>query len=626
MAQPGTPTPEDPVLVNCEVRFREGGVRSETFSLMHSFASETSQQFFQKISSSIERRFSMGWTIGLGWRSYTYWKGVYAVQCRLDDDSDYKALCRRVPNLVRAVNSAGVDMIVQEPDSALPPYAPKQSLGSPASSNHGRPHKRKKIEENHFDLDTIPGRSTSATISRQDGNNWQDDGSLYGSFAAESQAASPETQPDQITSGAAPEVHNYMSLPISAYCWGFGVFLDLLQDTSGTLPVDMYRKVRLFSAAVLNDKISDDDRTAAIMNSLKSIIGKGFSTAATNGKSSGNVVISLCPQNQGGSLIEENAITLIIPDVRPMSVSSHVAMSVHGNIYSNIVSQIDSSIRRMCCCPSFILTLAGPWMCISGSVLLESSVVEPLTEFIWLDLGKNSRRLEYLSRVFRALVHAMKVLEESYRTLHTIPHGPPKFPCFLSFSMRGGTYGLRCYELLSFPAVFLAELIDQSASSTTLPVVAKFVPSYAVDAHKLLAEANLAPGFLHLERLPGGMQVVVMEHVAGTNASEMGDEWQLSERHLEQIQQAVELLHENGFVHGDLQACNIIIEDDTNNAKLVDFDWTAKDGEGRYPMDLKEDIDMEWCEGVEPGAVMTKGHDIYMLGILRRNWAALSEQ
>ena len=58
---------------------------------------------------------------------------------------------------------------------------------------------------------------------------------------------------------------------------------------------------------------------------------------------------------------------------------------------------------------------------------------------------------------------------------------------------------------------------------------------------------------------------------------------------------------------------NILIKGET--AVLIDFDWCGKAGEGQYPEGINQEID--WPQGVGPGEVMAKKHDLCMLEKLK---------
>ena len=56
--------------------------------------------------------------------------------------------------------------------------------------------------------------------------------------------------------------------------------------------------------------------------------------------------------------------------------------------------------------------------------------------------------------------------------------------------------------------------------------------------------------------------------------------------------------------------------DAERHTMLVDFDWCATDGEGRYPSVLNDTGNIKWHPEVVRGGVMHKAHDLYMLDIM----------
>lgn len=60
-----------------------------------------------------------------------------------------------------------------------------------------------------------------------------------------------------------------------------------------------------------------------------------------------------------------------------------------------------------------------------------------------------------------------------------------------------------------------------------------------------------------------------------------------------------------------------MIRPDGKHTKVVDFDWAAKENEGRYSESMnKEDLSDQWHEDVEAGKLMKKEHDQKALNII----------
>ena len=61
-------------------------------------------------------------------------------------------------------------------------------------------------------------------------------------------------------------------------------------------------------------------------------------------------------------------------------------------------------------------------------------------------------------------------------------------------------------------------------------------------------------------------------------------------------EEALEVLHAGGFMHGDIRSPNVLIHPTTERVYLIDFDWADKEGPARYPTDLNPKI--KWIQPV----------------------------
>lgn len=110
---------------------------------------------------------------------------------------------------------------------------------------------------------------------------------------------------------------------------------------------------------------------------------------------------------------------------------------------------------------------------------------------------------------------------------------------------------------------------------TSQDVVVKFTTRYNEKAHRLLADNKLAPKLHFCGRVIGDLYMVVMDRVDGKSI------WQLQVEGtpipavvLEKVEEAVDRLHENHIVFGDLRDPNILYVDE-HSVMLVDFDWST---------------------------------------------------
>jgi hypothetical protein len=108
-------------------------------------------------------------------------------------------------------------------------------------------------------------------------------------------------------------------------------------------------------------------------------------------------------------------------------------------------------------------------------------------------------------------------------------------------------------------AVYLAE------STFGHQLIVKFVQRYNSRAHRLLASHGLAPQ-LHYSSLDdansntmGALGVVIMDFVRGSDAYELYSKTQLPNAIYDGVKQAIDILHTESIVFGDLRLPNIVI-------------------------------------------------------------------
>ncbi|CAE6506478.1 unnamed protein product [Rhizoctonia solani] len=289
-----------------------------------------------------------------------------------------------------------------------------------------------------------------------------------------------------------------------------------------------------------------------------------------------------------------------------------------------------TKIRRATRCPTFIISIAGPWLCISGAVYLDRVVVQPLTDYMWL--GRHPQQDHHLlrmTRVFEAIFRAVSELK-TYYTPFILPdaHHPIErdriYPYVQSVQGSKGTINFKYKGVLGGSDVVrpLFEAITEDGK----PIVVKFTQFYNFEAHKLLAEKGLAPKLLSLNAQPisAGLVMIVME-LFGTSLDTYLDPAgpgldQSARAHIESdVKMALDLLHTQNLVFGDLRSPNVLVEQDPNglfHAQLVDFEWCGASGEARYPVGMNPSKRIRWADGMTRGSLLYKEHDDHMLANL----------
>lgn len=151
-------------------------------------------------------------------------------------------------------------------------------------------------------------------------------------------------------------------------------------------------------------------------------------------------------------------------------------------------------------------------------------------------------------------------------------------------------------------------IADLTLDHRQIEVLVKFARAYNKDAHICLAAEGLAPKLHYCSPVMGGVIMIVMEYVKGTQLASCDDK-SCAPSVSEDIKNALTLLDEAGLVHGDMRANNIIIDEAKEHAMVIDFDWAGKHDKGRYPERVNSRLKEEWHEEVKCCAVMKKEHD-----------------
>ncbi|KAK7030943.1 hypothetical protein VNI00_013890 [Paramarasmius palmivorus] len=303
--------------------------------------------------------------------------------------------------------------------------------------------------------------------------------------------------------------------------------------------------------------------------------------------------------------------------------------------------ELTGQFRRYSNCPSILLALAGSRLNVSTAIFTDAIYVEKLySESLHGSSSDFDNRLLRLARALQAVKTAFDKLTVFYRSrvespldgTHLFPrpvqadrpHAEVSDSLGLRFlhklSLVGGEIGDSQVDrhLNTSHAVYVA--LSNGSSIPAGQVVVKFAQRYNVEAHQLLANAGLAPQLYHRCPVLGGYTMIVMERMAGKQAwlwRREGGARLMPHGVYKDVERAITLLHDHDIVFGDLRLPNIIVQDD-NSGVLIDFDWAAKAGEGRYPASiLVGSFEHGWASGVERYGLMEKVHDLHMLRKLK---------
>ncbi len=78
----------------------------------------------------------------------------------------------------------------------------------------------------------------------------------------------------------------------------------------------------------------------------------------------------------------------------------------------------------MSCCTSFLVSIAGPWLAVSGAIFLSQVVINRLTDYVWIGRAEASASEHTIkvTRILCALRNAMDFLDKYYKSS---PLSPP---------------------------------------------------------------------------------------------------------------------------------------------------------------------------------------------------------
>jgi len=289
--------------------------------------------------------------------------------------------------------------------------------------------------------------------------------------------------------------------------------------------------------------------------------------------------------------------------------------------------------------PVVLLAIAGNRLIVSTAVYTDSIYADELLS-VSLRFGSHAAdNALYIGRVFMAIKRCMERLSSLYRNLRTSTRPTPaakvlwpnptsdppgsiegipelEFFCKVDRSTGDSINQTVIDEENKRHAMYLARMRTEDGTSTT-EVFVKFAVTYNATAHRLLANHKppLAPALHSCTRVIGDMFMVVMEYLPGTP---LLDVWlpipaSVHEAIRRDVPRALELLHEQDLVFGDLREGNLLyLPEDGGRILLVDFDRVGRDGKDRYSACLNPDAEL----GVKRLQIMEKSHDTENFGRL----------
>ena len=281
------------------------------------------------------------------------------------------------------------------------------------------------------------------------------------------------------------------------------------------------------------------------------------------------------------------------------------AIHVQNAAYAAAHAFQSTLARDKSVCPTLLIELAGPNMSLSGAVFTTQAICDQLSPMVSLLWQPHSRLMMQAARCFAAIRRALPSLRSFYEAVdrQALGTGAPtrqlEYPYPTGFT---GTHGN--VEHLLYQEELTSRCFKAIWDNRKTIVLVKFCKSYSQDAHACLASSGHAPDLIAVEKLTDGWLMVVMEFVDAC----LWDE--AMEQPIAALKAAVGLLHQAGWVHGDLRSNNVLVV--AEKVCIVDFEWAGLAGKVTYPYFMNH-TDLTWPDGATDGQPVKREHDLWWL-------------
>ncbi|KDQ51943.1 hypothetical protein JAAARDRAFT_210749 [Jaapia argillacea MUCL 33604] len=426
--------------------------------------------------------------------------------------------------------------------------------------------------------------------------------------------------------------YNLRTSPIALYNSAFGLLKDVLSDlTTQPESHQVACTAKLFLAAT-NIYNSEWGRGDAVLRYVKTLLGIDLErTKEKDCKSELLTYPCLADDTSQG-------VYVYVEVKNELGIGGNSGLQGALAFLKHISQDEYEQIRNVSCCPCIVISIAGPYICVSGAVLVDVFIVQPFTDYIYLggDPFMNER-VTHVAKVFSAVSTAVRLLRQHYRDLspNSIPNhdrlfpnpayasDPPALP--LKFLERFNYQGREVDDYRRY--LFRAKFGDNI-------VVVKFCEDYSERAHRKLADSGLAPSLYYCSKIRGGIFMVIMELVESHDAHHQFIDQSLPQDVMNDVKDAIQQLHDIGLVFGDLRRTNIMVvrkdlpeveaasrpNEDVGaglsgngkqahpggkekaagtgfRAMLVDFDWAGDHDQATYPAILNDSGEIDWADG-----------------------------
>ena len=273
-----------------------------------------------------------------------------------------------------------------------------------------------------------------------------------------------------------------------------------------------------------------------------------------------------------------------------------------------------SKLINFCLCPTFLVQLINNHLQICGVIMEKVPIVEHLFDIQLQIAAGNNDHLTTLARVMASLKRSLEELFKWYtETRKTITSRSPGLSknsrlFMISKSIENSNFGLTILKRLDeYKFVFEARVKNsrEPKLKDNQSVILKLSKTYCEKAHMLLEKNEFAPKLYHIQTLPGGWKLIIMEYLVGFQ--EIKGPFKSEQK--KKLEEIVDIIHKENIVHGDLREPNIMVS--TNNEidiRIIDFDWAGTVGQVFFPPNIN--LAIPWPLDAKPGDAITKKHDL----------------
>ncbi|KAK0232247.1 hypothetical protein EDD85DRAFT_970583 [Armillaria nabsnona] len=369
---------------------------------------------------------------------------------------------------------------------------------------------------------------------------------------------------------------NTEGLPISLYHPVFAQFMTEFADEDLPVPKDVLLStvdvVDVSSAIYSGGRNSENLRRENLVPCLSAAIGHTLERVSTldGTKLDGAVV------HQPAHAVKGESVALLLSQIKHEIGIEGSDPTIQGALsVRHFWAQTNrTNYRNATCCPTLILAVAGPWMAVFGAVFTDKLIIEPLTDLIRVvNLRMNSPHYRRIARLFHVFGNCLTSLAKYWDTLvvPSVPvtsmEHPRYFPHVKSYTSNNLTTSFQYLRPMDPQDTLCATFLAETTGPSRTRIVVKFVEQYGDEAHRLLADVDLAPKLLYRGPLDsstdapsyGSLRMVVMEEAEGTNAFVLYQDREAPDLFLTSVREAVHKLHAYGFVFGDLRRQDIMV-------------------------------------------------------------------